>query len=96
MVIDSVLPDEASTSWRPAAVEQFLDPKSGELVMFEAFFHRGFGLPTHTFIRKVLHYYGILHIHLHPNSYLHLSIFINLCEAYLGIEPHFNLFRHLF
>ena len=33
---------------------------------------------------------------LHPNTILHISIFIYFCEAYLGILPHFNLFRHLF
>ena len=33
---------------------------------------------------------------LHPNTILHISIFIHFCEAYLGILPHFNLFRHLF
>jgi len=27
---------------------------------------------------------------------LHISIFIHFYEAYLGILPHFNLFRHLF
>ena len=27
---------------------------------------------------------------------MHISIFIHFCEAYLGILPHFNLFRHLF
>ena len=32
---------------------------------------------------------------LHPNTILHISIFIYFCEAYLGILPHFNLFRHL-
>ena len=34
--------------------------------------------------------------HLTPNSILHISIFIHLCEAFLGIEPHFNLFFNLF
>ena len=33
---------------------------------------------------------------LHPNTNLHISIFIHFYEAYLGILPHFNLFRHLF
>jgi len=33
---------------------------------------------------------------LHPNTILHISIFIHLCEAYLRILPHFNLFHHLF
>ena len=27
---------------------------------------------------------------------MHMSVFVHLCEAYLGIEPHFDLFRHLF
>lgn len=31
-----------------------------------------------------------------PNSFLQLSVFVNLCEAYLGIEPHFDLFRYFF
>ena len=33
---------------------------------------------------------------LHPNTILHISIFIYFCEAYLRILPHFNLFCHLF
>ena len=50
----------------------------------------------HPFLRKLLHYYGIALCHLNPNSILHLVIFINLCEAYLGIDAHFNLFRYFF
>lgn len=92
MVMDGVLPDEATASWRPAAGEQFPDPLDGEVVVFEDCYHRGFGLPVHLFVHKLLRYYGIVHIHLHPNSYLNLSVFINLCEANLGIEFHFNLF----
>ena len=34
--------------------------------------------------------------HLTPNSILHISIFIHLCEAFLGIEPHFDLFQYFF
>ena len=33
---------------------------------------------------------------LHPNTILHISIFIYFCEAYLRILPHFNLFCHMF
>ena len=32
----------------------------------------------------------------HPKLLVHLSIFVHLCEAFLGIEPHFDLFRFLF
>ena len=34
--------------------------------------------------------------HLTPNSFIHISMFVYLCEAFLGIEPHFELFRFLF
>ena len=33
---------------------------------------------------------------LHPNTILHISIFIHFYETFLGVLPHFNLFRHLF
>ena len=34
--------------------------------------------------------------HLTPNFILHISIFVHLCEAFLGIEPHFDLFQYFF
>ena len=33
---------------------------------------------------------------LYPNTILHVSVFIHFYEAFRGILPHFNLFRHLF
>jgi hypothetical protein len=96
MVMEGNLPNKAMTRWRRTTGDQYPDPRDGELVIFEDFYRRGFGIPAHPFLRKLLRYSGILHTHLNPNSILHLAIFINLCEAYLGIEPHFNLFRHLF
>ena len=33
---------------------------------------------------------------LHPNTILHISIFIQFYEVFLGVLPDFNLFRHLF
>ena len=89
--MDRILLDEVMTGWHPAEGERFLNPRSGELVVFKDFYRRGSGLLAHPFLRKLLAYYGISLLHLNPNSILHLSIFINLCEAYLGIEPHFNL-----
>lgn len=94
MVMDGIIPGQAMAGWRPAAGEQFPNPHDGELVIFEDFYRRGFGLPAHPFGRKLLMYYGIALVHLNPNSILHLAIFIN--EAYLGIEPHFNIFRYFF
>jgi hypothetical protein len=31
-----------------------------------------------------------------PNSILHIACFITLCESFLGIEPHFLLWKYLF
>ena len=50
------------------------------LIYFEAFFIIG-GVQVH---------------HLTPNSILQILIFVHLCEAFLGIEPHFDLFQHFF
>src|SRR5438105_2084746 len=65
-------------------------------MVFEPFFYRGFSVPTSRFFHGLLHFYKIELVHLNPNSILHISTFIHLCEAYLGIEPHFALFHHLF
>ena len=42
------------------------------------------------------HHWGIQVHHLTPNSILNISIFVHLCEAFLGIEPHFDLFQYFF
>ena len=56
----------------------------------------GLGFPCSFFFSGLLRYYKIQLHHLTPNSFVHISIFVHLCEAFLGIEPHFELFRFLF
>ncbi|KAK1694394.1 hypothetical protein QYE76_011091 [Lolium multiflorum] len=53
-------------------------------------------LPAHEFLRSLLFFYGIQLWQLTPNSILHLSIFVTLCEAFLGIDPHWGLWRKIF
>jgi hypothetical protein len=31
-----------------------------------------------------------------PNFILHLAIFITICEAFLGIDPHWGLWKKIF
>jgi hypothetical protein len=57
---------------------------------------RGFGVPAGDFLRGLLHFYCIELVHLAPNSITIISTFIHLCEAYLGIAPHFHLWRQFF
>ena len=96
MVVEGVLQDQVTAGWRPTVGPPFPAPDTNELVVFEAYFIRGFGIPAHLVLRKLLVYYGINLCHLHPNSILHISLFINLCEAFIGIAPHLNLFRYFF
>jgi hypothetical protein len=77
-----------------AAGEEFLDIK--EQVVFASFFERGFNLPAGDFFRGLLYYYGLELVHLVPNSITVVSTFIHFCEAYLGISPHFLLWRYFF
>ena len=62
-----------------------------ETVVFRSFYEKGFTLLTRAFFRGLLFFYGLEVTHLKPNSIAQIAIFIHLCEAFLGIAPHFNL-----
>jgi hypothetical protein len=91
-----VLSDREVAGWRPTRGEAFPTPNSNELVVFTGFFLQGFGILVHPFLLGLLEYYEISLCNLGPNSILRVTVFIHFCEAYLGILPHFNLFRHFF
>ena len=96
LVEAGVLLDRATTGWQLALGESFPTPHTDEVVVFEDHFWRGLGFPVHPFLRDLLELWVVTLCNLHPNTILHISIFIHFCEAYLGILPHFNLFCHLF
>jgi hypothetical protein len=64
--------------------------------MFLAFLLCGFSLLANEFLRGLLFIYGVQLHHLMPNSLLHIACFITLCEAFLGINPHWGLWKYLF
>jgi hypothetical protein len=78
------------------STERIPKPPSGFRVMFFDFLLRGLSLPTHEFLRGLLFVYGVQLHQLTPNSVLHIACFITLCESFLGIEPHFLLWKFLF
>jgi hypothetical protein len=82
--------------WRPAAGEAFPTEGTSETVVFLAHIERRFGVPAGDFLRRLLHFYRIELVHLAPNSITIIATFIHLYEAYLGITPHFHLWRHFF
>ena len=52
---------------------------------------RRLGFPLHPFVRGIMYYYRIDSHDLSPNSFLNISTFIVVCEAFLRISPHFGL-----
>lgn len=72
------------------------NPPAGFTVMFLSFLYRGLSLPAHEFLHCLLRTYEIQLWQLTPNSILHVDVFITLCDAFLGIEPHFGLWKKIF
>ena len=96
LVCPSLLPEKSVIQWRPALGEDRPYENTGEIVAFTSYLERGLGFPYLFFFSRLLCYYRIQLHHLTPNSFVHISIFVHLCEAFLGIKPHFELFRFLF
>ncbi|KAM0893482.1 hypothetical protein ACQ4PT_025098 [Festuca glaucescens] len=71
-------------------------PPSGFSVTFVDFLIRGFSIPVHEFLRGLLFIYGIQLHQLTPNSLLLISIFVTLCECFLGIHPRWGLWKRIF
>ena len=71
-------------------------PKSGERVVFISHFLRGLGFALHPFVRSLMFYYGLDFHDLVLDSFLHISAFVVVCEAFLHIPPHFGLWLKTF
>ncbi|RLN39053.1 putative gypsy-type retrotransposon protein [Panicum miliaceum] len=96
LVAEWVLQEEGVVQWQTAGSDSSPWENTCETVMFTPFANCCLALPSSYFFRGLLGFYKIKHYHLPPNSILHISIFVHLCEAFLRIRLHFNLFRYLF
>jgi hypothetical protein len=47
-------------------------------------------------MRALLHYYGVELHNFNPNSIAQAAVFAVVCEGFLGIDPHLDLWTHLF
>jgi hypothetical protein len=90
------LTDEQRPEWIPPAGGAAPSPPPGYIVSFVSFHERGFGVPTSRFMRAILHHYGVELHNLSPNSISQAAIFVAVCEGYMGIAPHWDLWTHLF
>ena len=73
--------------WRGSMGESFPHEEGNESVVFLPYVLRGLNFPVSDFFRGLLFHWGVQVHHLTPNSILHISIFIHLCEAFLGSSP---------
>jgi hypothetical protein len=83
--------------WRATARDPYpMEKNPDEIPMFPQFAERGLSLPVSDFFKGLLRYYGIEYLNLNPNGIFHTSVFIHFCEDFLGIKPHWVLFRKFF
>ena len=85
-----------AAEWLVPGREEAPAPPDGYVVSFALFHERGLTVPPHPFFRGLLHHYQIELQHLNPNEIQHIVAFITMCMGYLGIEPHFELWRYFF
>jgi hypothetical protein len=71
-------------------------PLEGYVVSFICFHERGFDVPASPFMRVLLYYYKVELHHLTPTAISQAAIFVAVCEGYLGMEPQWNLWLHLY
>jgi hypothetical protein len=83
--------------WRAAAGDPYpMEKNPDEIPMFARFAERGLSLSTSDFFKGLMRYYGIEYLNLNPNGIIHTAVFVHFCEAFLGIKPHWILFRKFF
>ena len=89
--------DEGAPEWIvPPANDREPNPPTGYVVCFQSFLEWGFGMPAGRLIRAILHYYVVELHNLNPNSVMQAAVFAMVCEGFLGVPPHWNLWLHLF
>jgi hypothetical protein len=97
LAVKGLVPPKVVAHWRAPPVEhEELHPYPGEIVSFLTFHERGLGHPAQPFLLVLLNEWGVELQHLNPNGVLHIPGFITLCEGFLRIDPHANLFQAFF
>ena len=79
----------AADHWEPR-------PPTGYVVSFAKFHRHGLGSPPSLFMRALCHHYGVELQHFSPNAITTAAIFAAVCEGYLRMMPHWDLWLHLY
>jgi len=89
------------SSSRPEWIAQVVDhreprPPKGYVVSFTKFHRHCLGSPPSHFMRALCHHYGVELQHFSPNAITAAAVFAAVCEGYLGMMPHWDLWLHLY
>jgi hypothetical protein len=66
------------------------------LVSFESNVRCGMGFPPSDFLGSVCQHFRVELVHLNSNAIAALSVFVILCECWLGVPPDLDLFRYFY
>jgi len=80
----------------PAADHREPRPPKGYVVSFTKFHCHGSGSPPSRFMWALCHHYGVELQHFSPNAVTAAAVFAAVCEGYLGMMPHWDLWLHLY
>lgn len=67
-----------------------------ERVLLITHVRRGFSMPAHPSFHGFLNFFGAQLHHLPPNAIVYLSAYVSLCKNFIGCQPHWALFKHIF
>jgi hypothetical protein len=97
LVNSRFLREKEMDMWCATAGDPYpMEKNPDEVPMFARFVERRLALPASDFFKGLLKYYGIEYLNLNPNGIFHASVFMHFCEAFVGIKPHWILFRKFF
>jgi hypothetical protein len=89
LVNSGFLQEKEMDMWRAVAGDLYpMEKNPDEVPMFTRFMERGLALPASDFFKGLFKYYGIEYLNLNPNGIFHVSVFVHLCKAFVGIKPH--------
>jgi len=87
----------SSPEWiAPPADHREPQPPEGYVVSFAKFHRHGLGAPPSRFMWALCLHYGVELQHFSPNAITVAAVFAAVCEGYLGMMPHWDLWLHLY
>ena len=94
-VLEQLVRDRLLPRITDSGAQAWISPQ-GYVVRFVRLHERGFGVPVSRFMRALCEYYGVELHNFSPNSISQAAVFVAVCEGYLKIEAHWDLWIHLF